>query len=72
MHWDFVVDVPRSIFADVCSDPQTTLVEMDGDDDPVHLLVEYLPQLAISSLVNSLEGVPVTCCANSARSGAPS
>jgi putative transposase len=30
---------------------------MDGEDDHVHLLVEYPPKLAISSLVNSLKGV---------------
>jgi len=30
---------------------------MDGEDDHVHLLVEYPPQGAVSSLVNSLQGV---------------
>ena len=34
-----------------------TLVEMDGEDDHVHLLVEYPSKLAVSSLVNSLKGV---------------
>ena len=34
-----------------------TLVEMDGEDDHVHLLVEYPPKLAVSSPVNSLKGV---------------
>jgi len=36
-----------------------TLVEMDGEDDHVHvhLLVEYPPKLPVSSLVNSLKGV---------------
>ncbi len=32
-------------------------VEMDGEDDHVHLLVEYPPKVSISSLVNSLKGV---------------
>jgi len=49
------IDVLRGIFAEVCSDAQTTLVEMDGEDDHVH--VEYPPKLAISSLVNSLKSV---------------
>ena len=30
---------------------------MDGGDDHVHLLVEYPPKVAVSSLVNSLKGV---------------
>ena len=34
------IDVLRGIFADVCSDAHATLVQIDGEDDPVHLLVE--------------------------------
>ena len=30
---------------------------MDGEDDHVHLLVEYPPKVAVSNLVNSLRGV---------------
>jgi putative transposase len=48
------IDVLRDIFADVCSDAQATLVEMDGEDDHVH---EYPPKVAVASLVNSLKGV---------------
>src|SRR5882724_10409824 len=51
------IDVLRGIFADVCSDAHATLVEMDGEDDHVHLLVEYPPKVAVSSLVNNLKGV---------------
>jgi putative transposase len=51
------IDALRGIFADVCADAQATLVEMDGEDDHVHLLVEYPPKVAVSSLVNSLKGV---------------
>ena len=51
------IDVLRGIFAEVCSDAQVTLVKMDGEDDHVHLLVEYPAKLAVSSLVNSLKGV---------------
>ncbi len=32
-------------------------LEMDGEADHVHLLVNYPPKLAISHLVNSLKGV---------------
>jgi len=51
------IDVLRGIFTDVCSDAQATLVEMNGEDDHVHLLVEYPPKVAVASLVNSLKGV---------------
>ena len=69
VHWVFVakyrrrvfdaqaIDLLRGIFADVCSDAHATLVQMDGEDDHVHLLVQYPPKVAVSSLVNSLKGV---------------
>ena len=47
----------RTIFTKVCTDFEAQLIEMDGEDDYVHLLVEYLPKVAISNLVNSLKGV---------------
>ena len=31
----------RDIFQDVCRDFEATLVEMDGEDNHVHLLIEY-------------------------------
>jgi putative transposase len=33
------------------------LIEADGEDDHVHLLIEYPPTLQLSKLVNSLKGV---------------
>jgi putative transposase len=33
------------------------LVEMDGEDDHVHLLVNYPPKVPLLRLVNSLKGV---------------
>jgi putative transposase len=47
----------RPIFANVCTDFEAELVEFDGEDDHVHLLVNYPPKVSISKLVNSLEGV---------------
>ena len=47
----------RTIFSKVCTDFAATLVEMDGEDNHVHLLVPYPPKVAVSSLVNSLTGV---------------
>lgn len=49
--------VLRRIFASVCEDFQAELIEMDGEDDHVHLLVNYPPKVAVSVLVNSLKGV---------------
>lgn len=47
----------RGIFAKVCTDFEAVLIEMDGESDHVHLLVEYPPKVAVSALVNSLKGV---------------
>jgi putative transposase len=47
----------RGIFAKVCTDFEAVLVEIDGESDYVHLLVEYPPKVAVSALVNSLKGV---------------
>ncbi len=47
----------RAIFAKVCVDFEAQLIEMDGEGDHVHLLVEYPPKVAVSTLVNSLKGV---------------
>jgi putative transposase len=41
----------------VCVDFGAALREFNGEDDHVHLLVEYPPKVAISALVNSLKGV---------------
>jgi putative transposase len=38
-------------------DFESTLVEFEGENDHVHLLVEYPPKVAVSKLVNSLKGV---------------
>ena len=46
-----------AMFAKVCGDFDAKLVECNGQDDHVHLLVEYPPQVSISRLVNSLKGV---------------
>jgi putative transposase len=47
----------RGIFAAVCQDFSAELVEFDGEDDHVHLLVNYPPRVAVSALVNSLKEV---------------
>ena len=47
----------RLVMASVCRDFEAELVEFDGEDDHVHLLVNYPPKVAISTLVNNLKGV---------------
>lgn len=47
----------RAIFSNVCLNFEAQLVEMDGEDNHVHLLVNYPPKHSISALVNSLKGV---------------
>ncbi len=47
----------EQIFTKTCADFEAELVEFDGEEDHVHLLVHYPPKVAISHLVNSLKGV---------------
>lgn len=47
----------RELFTRICEDFEARLVESNGEDDHVHLLVEYPPKMAIAKLVNSLKGV---------------
>lgn len=54
---DRALEVIRDAAASVCQDFDARLVEMDGEDDHVHLLVEYPPTVMLSRLVNSLKGV---------------
>jgi ISSoc3, orfA transposase len=52
-----ILDDMRQIFESVCADFEAQLVEFDGENDHVHLLVNYPPKVSISKLVNSLKGV---------------
>lgn len=51
------VDHLRQHFSRVAEDFGAVLVEMNGEGDHVHLLVEYPPKVAVSSLVRSMKGV---------------
>lgn len=53
---DMLTDV-EAIVRDVCQDFDATLMEFNGEDDHVHLLVSYPPKVALSTLINSLKGV---------------
>jgi putative transposase len=50
-------EVLRDSMKSVCKDFDVTLKEIDGEDDHIHLLVQYPPTVALSRLVNSLKGV---------------
>jgi putative transposase len=54
---DRVLSDLEEIFTSVCSDFEAELIEFNGEHDHVHLLVNYPPKVAVSSLVNSLKGV---------------
>ena len=59
----------RLHFASVCKDFEAELVEMDGEDDHVHLLMNYPPKVAVSSLAiparpNQAPLAPGCCAAN--------
>ncbi|WP_030475643.1 IS200/IS605 family transposase [Lentzea albidocapillata] len=47
----------EEIMRAVCADFETELVEFNGENNHVHLLVSFPPKVAISKLVNSLKGV---------------
>lgn len=46
----------REFFGKVCRDFEAELIELDGEKDYVHLLINYPPKVSISKLVNSLKG----------------
>jgi len=52
-----MLDRCEQLLAQVCADFDATLAEFNGEEDHVHLLVQYPPKVALSHLVNSLEGV---------------
>lgn len=51
------LDKLRTHFGRVSMDFEARLTEFNGERDHVHLLVEYPPKVAISTLVRSLKGV---------------
>ncbi|KAF1035066.1 MAG: hypothetical protein GAK33_04974 [Burkholderia lata] len=47
----------RGIFASVCRYSEFERMAFDGEDDSVHVNLNYLPEVSVSSLVNTLKGV---------------
>ena len=54
-----MLDCLRGIFESVCADFESSLVELDGEGNHVHLLVNYPPKVSLSKLFNSLKGVSI-------------
>jgi putative transposase len=54
---DAAISALREIFGKVCTDFGVDMHACDGEDDHVHLLIEYPPTTDLSRLVNSLKGV---------------
>ena len=51
------LDTLERVFSDVCLSFDAELKGFNGEEDHVHLLVNYPPKIALSRLVNSLKGV---------------
>lgn len=49
-----VIDDLREVFKSVCTDFEAELVEFDGEDDHVHLLVNYPPKVSVSVLIKAI------------------
>jgi putative transposase len=47
----------EEIMRAVCADFETELVEFNGENNHIHLLVNFPPKVALAKLVNSLKGV---------------
>ena len=51
----------RILFTSICTDFEAELVQMDGGDNHVHLLVKYPPKVAVSNLVRSPSYFAASC-----------
>ncbi len=47
----------KEIFAKLCQNQKSELVEFGGEPDHVHLLVDLSPDVAVSKLVNTLKTI---------------
>lgn len=51
-----VLEECERVMKETCAQNNSTLVEFAGEEDNVHLLVEFSPSADLASLVNSLKG----------------
>jgi putative transposase len=52
-----MLNLCEHVMAQMCTDFGATLAEFNGEQDHVHLLMQYPPKVALSHLANSLKGV---------------
>lgn len=53
----YMIGQLNEAFKSACEKLDCEILEMDGEEDHVHLLIAYPPKLAISVLVNNLKSV---------------
>ena len=51
----YMIEQLREAFMSACENRECDLIEMDGEEDHVHLLIAYPPRLSISVMVNNLK-----------------
>ncbi len=54
---DLHLQTLERILSKLCADRKALVVEFNGEPDHVHMLIDYHPATAISSLVNALKSV---------------
>nr|WP_272902948.1 IS200/IS605 family transposase [Xenorhabdus sp. Sc-CR9] len=52
-----MIEQLKEAFESACVKLECQLIEMDGEQDHVHLLISYPPKLSISVIVNNLKAV---------------
>lgn len=52
-----MIEQLRGALESACEKLECDLIEMDGEEDHIHLLVAYPPKLSISVMVNNLKAV---------------
>ncbi len=52
-----MIEQLREAFESACVKLECELIEMDGEQDHVHILISYPPKLSISVMVNNLKAV---------------
>jgi len=51
-----MLDRMKDIFTTTCRQMDSVLLEFGGEDDHVHLIVEFPPKLALANLIGKLKG----------------
>jgi putative transposase len=50
----------HAVFRETCEQMGCELIEFNGEDDHVHLMLSYPPQKALSNLISKLKGKDTT------------